>query len=151
MLDTGLFEQVGEVVRGAAPRGPGEPRLLVRRTGVKVWYGSPDTAREHYEAQVIDAAIAPGARAYAVEIGFHAEYPKESDNDAALGRLRAREDRWRPALGEDAVAGPFLGRDSWRRVSETWLDPDLDDPDLAFDIGVRLVDYLRILEPHRAT
>ncbi|XVQ13984.1 hypothetical protein ACQP1W_16025 [Spirillospora sp. CA-255316] len=151
MLDTGLFEQVGEVVRGAAPRDPGEPRLLVRRNGVKVWYGSPDTAaREHYEAQIIDAEIAgAGARAFAVEIGFHAEHPKEADNDAALARLRDREGRWRPELGEEAVAGAFLGRGSWRRVSETWPDPDLDDPDLAFDIGVRLVEYIRVLEPQR--
>ncbi|GAA2409050.1 hypothetical protein GCM10010191_17010 [Actinomadura vinacea] len=116
---------------------------------MKVWYGAPEAAREHYEAQVVDAEIAGGARAFAVEIGFHAEHPKESENAAALARLCEREARWRPELGEDAVAGAFLGRGSWRRVSETWPDPDLDDPDLAFDIGVRLVEYIRVLEPLR--
>ncbi|RAY10796.1 hypothetical protein DPM19_33945 [Actinomadura craniellae] len=145
-----LFEQVGEVVRGSAPHELGEPRLQARNSGIKVWYGdrSP-AAREHYEAQVIGADIVTAARASALEIGFHAEHPKQDDNVAALAALRAREDRWRPGLGDDAVCGAFLGRDTWRRISETWLDPDLDDLDAAFEIGVRLVDYIRALEPHR--
>ncbi|REE95832.1 hypothetical protein [Thermomonospora umbrina] len=150
-----LFEQVGEVVRGSAPRDLGRPRIQVRRTGVKVWFGDETPLREHYEAQVIAADIVTEARTAALEIGFHSEHPKEADNAALLDALGARADRWRPALGEDAVAGDFLGRGGWRRISETWLDPDLEgsDPadlaDLAFEIGVRLVDYIRVLEPHR--
>ncbi|MEU5882958.1 hypothetical protein [Spirillospora sp. NPDC047279] len=149
MLDEGLFEQVGEVVRGSAPRDLGELRLMVRRTGVKAWFGDAAPQREHYEAQVIAADIAVQAREHAVEIGFHAEHPKAADNDAALGRLTAAEARWRPALGEDATAGPFIGPAAWRRVSELWLDPELSDRDLAFEIGVRLVDYMAALEPFR--
>ncbi|MFI0446038.1 hypothetical protein [Actinomadura sp. 6N118] len=151
MLDEGLFEQVGEVVRGSAPRDLGELRLMVRRTGVKAWFGDAAPHREHYEAQVINADIVTAAREFAVEIGFHAEHPKAADNDAALERLTTRQDRWRPALGDDAVAGPFIGPANWRRVSELWLDPDLADGDIAFEIGVRLVDYMTALEPLRRT
>jgi len=28
-----------------------------------------------------------------------------------------------------------------------WLEPDLDDPDLAFEMAARLVDYLHAIEP----
>ncbi|HEX2314413.1 MAG TPA: hypothetical protein VHJ17_11790 [Thermomonospora sp.] len=148
-VDETLFEQVGEVVRGAAPHELGRPRIMVRRTGVKVWYGDETPLREHYEAQLIDAEIVTEARERALEIGFHAEHAKEADNDAVLAALAGRESRWRPDLGEEAVAGAFLGRGSWRRISETWLDPDLAVADAAFEIGVRLVDYIRALEPHR--
>ena len=42
--------------------------------------------------------------------------------------------------------GAFLGRqDAWRRVSETWPDPDLGAPDLGFEIAARLVDYIAAL------
>jgi hypothetical protein len=144
-----LFEQVGEVVRGSAPRRLGELRLQVRRTGVKVWYGDGPPLREHYEAQLISADIVTEARTAALEIGFHAEHPREDDNAAVITALRARERHWRPELGDEAVCGAFLGRGTWRRISETWLDPDLDGADVAFEIGVRLVDYVRALEPHR--
>ena len=56
---------------------------------------------------------------------------------------------WRRALGKDAVAGPFLGPDNWRRISETWPDIDLSEEGLAIEIGVRLVDYIGALEPLR--
>ncbi|GAA2592810.1 hypothetical protein SMC26_43870 [Actinomadura fulvescens] len=151
MLDEGLFEQVGEIVRGSAPPALGELRLMVRRTGVKAWFGDPAPHREHYEAQAIGADLVTGARELAIEIGFHAEHPKAADNDAALERLTGHQDRWRPALGDDAVAGPFIGPANWRRVSELWLDPDLTDGDIAFEIGVRLVDYMTALEPLRRT
>ena len=46
------------------------------------------------------------------------------------------------------VAGPFLGsRDDWRRISETWPDPDLGEEDLAFELAARLTDYITALEP----
>ena len=45
--------------------------------------------------------------------------------------------------GDAPVAGPFIGRpDDWRRLSETWPDPDLDEPDIGFEVGSRLVDYV---------
>ncbi|MFC6884478.1 MULTISPECIES: hypothetical protein [Actinomadura] len=151
MADWELFDQVGEVVRGSVPAGLGELRLRVRHNGVKAWFGDPESAREHYEAQLIGADIVAGARTRALEIGFHAEHRKEADNAAAVERLQAAEERWRPELGDDAVIGPFVGPAAWRRVSELWLDPDLDGTDVAFEIGVRLVEYMRALEPHRAT
>jgi hypothetical protein len=35
-------------------------------------------------------------------------------------------------------------------VSEIWLDPDLGDPELVFELADRLTEYLRALEPHRS-
>jgi hypothetical protein len=61
----------------------------------------------------------------------------------------ADERRWRKAIGRDAVAGGFLGRDSWRRLSETWPDPDLDEPELPIELAARLTDYITTLEPLR--
>jgi len=150
MADQALFDQVGEVVRGSAPRAAGPLRVQVRSNGVKVWYGDAAPPREHFEAQLVAADIVTDARVRALEIGWHAEHPREADNQALLDGLRAHEPRWRAALGDDAVAGVFLGRTTWRRISETWLDPDLDGPDVPFDIGVRLVDYISALQPHRA-
>ena len=149
MTDWALFEQVGEIIRGSAPPDLGRPHVHVRHNGVKAWFGDPAPQREHYEAQIIAADIAPGARTRAVEIGFHAEHRDEPDNQAALARLLATETLWRAELGDDPATGAFLGRGTWRRISETWPDPDLDGPDVPFDIGVRLVDYIRALEPHR--
>ncbi|HEX9683302.1 MAG TPA: hypothetical protein VGA13_09485 [Acidimicrobiales bacterium] len=45
------------------------------------------------------------------------------------------------------MAGPFLGRQGWIRVSETWVEPDLDDPDLVPEVCDRLVRYIRSIEP----
>ncbi|TDD61553.1 hypothetical protein [Actinomadura rubrisoli] len=149
MTDWELFDQVAEVVRGSVPPGLGRPQLQVRHHGLKAWFGGGEPQREHYEAQIIPAELAPGARDRALEIGFHAEHRAEPDNEAALARLLAAEAAWRPGLGGDAVTGAFLGRGGWRRVSETWNDPVLDGADVPFEIGVRLVDYMRALEPHR--
>ena len=149
MTDHALFDQVGEIIRGAAPPALGHPRVQVRHNGVKAWFGDPEPQREHYEAQLIPAELAPAARTHAVEIGFHAEHRDEPANQAVLDRLRTAEPRWRTELGDDPVPGPFLGRTTWRRISETWPDLDLDAPDLPFEIGVRLVDYIRALEPLR--
>ncbi|GAA1523705.1 hypothetical protein GCM10009678_01120 [Actinomadura kijaniata] len=149
MADWELFDQVGEVVRGSAPRDLGDLHLRIHRAGVKAWFGDPEPPREHYEAQLISADIVTEARSSALEIGFHAEHRAEADNEAAVERLRAREAAWRGELGEDAVVGAFLGRGSWRRISELWLDPELDDTDAALEVGVRLVEYMRALEPLR--
>ena len=48
------------------------------------------------------------------------------------------------------MAGPFLGRSGWQRVSETWADPDLSDPEICFEIADRLAAYVNVLEPLRA-
>lgn len=149
MTDWALFDQVGEIIRGSTPPGLGHPHVQVRHNGVKAWFGDPAPQREHYEAQIIPADIAPGAREHAIEIGFHAEHRAEPDNQAALDRLLTTEPAWRAELGAEPGTGAFLGRGSWRRISETWPDTDLSSPDIAFEIGVRLVDYIRALEPHR--
>ena len=84
----------------------------------------------------------------ALEVGFHSEYAKTADNDAVIAHLRASEKRWRRVIGRAAVAGPFLGRpDVWRRVSETWPDPDLGDAELVVEVAARLTDYVTAFEP----
>ena len=97
---------------------------------------------------MIGADYAEDATLLALEVGFHAEHPQVAENEAVIDSLRGSEARWRPMLGEEAIVGPFLGRpDRWRRVSETWPDPDLGEPDLAVEIAVRLADYMAALEP----
>lgn len=149
-MDLELFEEVADIVRGAVPGELGEVRVRARRWGVKVWFGPLEPPREHYEAQVIGAELADGARTLGIEVGFHAENTDETKNDKAVAHLVEREKAWRRTLGKEAVAGPFLGRaKKWRRISETWADPDLSAPDLPFELGDRLVDYVRALEPIR--
>ncbi|WP_207933665.1 hypothetical protein, partial [Actinomadura sp. GC306] len=48
-----LFEQVGEIIRGATPPHLGRPHVHVRHNGVKTWFGDPAPQREHYEAQIL--------------------------------------------------------------------------------------------------
>ncbi|MBW8487723.1 hypothetical protein [Actinomadura parmotrematis] len=146
MAEWRLFDQVGEVVRATTPPELGRPHLRVHGGGLKVWFGGAEAPREHYEAQVVAAEVAGGR---VLEIGFHAEHRREADNEAVLARLLAAEPRWRPVLGEETVAGAFLGAAAWRRVSETWADPDLEDREAVFEIGVRLVEYMTALEPLR--
>ena len=63
--------------------------------------------------------------------------------------LLAAAAAWGDELGPDAVAGDFLGRSGWQRVSETWPDPDLSDPELCFEVADRLASYITVLEPVR--
>jgi hypothetical protein len=150
VLEPELFEEVGDVVHGLVPRDLGELRCRPRRHGIKVWFGPTAPPKEHYEAQVIGADGVEDATVLALEIGFHAEHPKAPDNDAVIARLIECEDRWRRIIGAEAVAGPFLGRaDAWRRISETWPDPDLGDAGIALELGARLTDYITALEPLR--
>jgi hypothetical protein len=144
-----LFEEVGEVVRGLVPRDLGELRQRSHKYGVKVWFDTEKPTREHYEAQVIGKRYVPEATVLAIELGFHAENSKVADNDAVIATLLKRESRWRRTLGKEAEVGEFLGRDTWRRISETWPDPDLDDPDLVLELGTRLTDYICAIEPLR--
>ncbi len=144
------FEEVGEALRGMVASRLGQLRHRAHRSGVKVWFDAETPGREHFEAQVIAAHYVEGATVGALEVGFHAEHPQVADNDAVLAHLLEHEDRWRPAIGPEAIVGPFLGRAGvWRRISETWPDPDLDDPDLAIEIAARLTDYVLALEPVR--
>jgi hypothetical protein len=146
-----LFEEVGEALRGLVPPELGTFRHKTHRYGTKIWFGPAAPPKEHYEAQVVGARDVPEAQVLAIEVGFHSEYPKPADNEAVLAALVAVEAAWRPDLGDEAVVGEFLGRaDNWRRISETWPDPDLDDADLGTEIAVRLLDYVTALEPIRS-
>ena len=149
-METQLFEEVADALRGMLPPELGDLRMRVRRYGIKVWFGPAEPPREHYEAQVIGPNEVKEASVLALEIGFHAENPTAADNTRVVASLVQHEKQWRPLLKE-AVAGPFLGRaKSWQRVSETWPDPDLGDPELAIEVAAQLADYISALEPARA-
>ncbi len=146
-----LFEEVCEALRGLVPAELGEFRHKTHRYGTKIWFGPPDAPREHYEAQVVGAKHVAEAEFLAVEVGFHSEHRKDTENEQVLAALVAQEKAWRPMLGDEAVAGEFLGADNWRRISETWPDPSLDDPELGTELAMRLLDYIEALEPIRRT
>ena len=147
-LQLHLFEQVADGLHALLPSELGPWRQRNHRWGLKLWFGTAERAgREHYEAQVVGARHVPGATALALEIGFHAEHPDPAANAAVVDGLGTG---WRRRLGGEAVAGAFLGHDGgWLRVSETWPDPDLGDPDLALEVAARLTDYAAVLEPLR--
>jgi len=146
-----LFTQAGDVVRSLLPPELDEAKMRSHRYGLKVWFGSTEPAKEHYEAQVVGARYVPEATTLALEIGFHSENARAEDNQRALDRLLAGERRWRKDLGQEPISGPFLGRESWRRLSETWADPDLSEADMAVEVGTRLFEYIAALEPLRQT
>ena len=147
-IELSLFQEVAEAVRGMVSPDLGAVRCQPRSYGIKVWFGAEKPPREHYEAQVISPHAVEDAEILALEIGFHAEHPRLDENDRVLAHLLGSERRWRKALGEAPVAGPFLGRAQlWRRVSETWADPDLGEPDLGMELASRLADYIDALEP----
>ena len=152
MAELELFDEVCEALRGLVPPELGEFHHRTHRYGTKIWFGPAAPPREHYEAQVVGKRDVPEAEFLAVEVGFHSEHPKEPDNQAVLDVLLASEKQWRKELGDEAIAGEFLGRaDHWRRISETWIDPDLSDPELGTELAMRLLDYIEALEPLRAS
>ncbi|HEX7166869.1 MAG TPA: hypothetical protein VF230_07800 [Acidimicrobiales bacterium] len=151
-MEPSLFDDVAVILRGLVPEDLGEVRAHARRWGIKVWFGAAKPAREHFEAQVLGRTADPAAKVLALEVGFHAEHPKEDENAAVLERLLAHEVEWRDIVGEEPVAGAFLGRAAhWRRISETWPDPDLSAPDIAFEVAARITDYVVAIEPLRRT
>ncbi|HEY4331286.1 MAG TPA: hypothetical protein VGM78_01900 [Ilumatobacteraceae bacterium] len=137
-----FFEQVLDAVAGAIPAELKPFRSTVHRGGLKIWFD--EIGREHYESQLIrrDGDLV-------LEIGFHAEYPKVAANDAVLAHLARSEAAWRRVLGPDPVAGEFLGRATWRRISECWPAPELDDLDAAIEVAARFADYIVTIEEHR--
>ncbi len=144
-----LFEEVAELVHSMAPDGLGDIHMRTHRRGIKVWFGPKTPIKEHYEAQLIPRRHVDGADGAALEIGFHAEHKDAAANDAVLDVLVAENGTWRRELGDETESGVFLGNDSWRRISDVWLDPEMGDPELGFEIASRLVDYLILLEPIR--
>jgi len=147
-----LFDEVADAVASLVPGELGQLRCRSHRYGIKLWFDTATPGREHYEAQVLGPSAVEEARVLALEVGFHAEHPDPARNEAVLSRLLADERQWRPALGDEAQAGSFLGRrDDWRRLSEVWADPDLSDPAIGLEIATRLTDYMTALEPARRT
>ena len=146
-VELGLFDEVADALHGLVDPGFGRLCTQPRRWGVKVWFDAPECPRQHYEAQVLSAKHVDDAEVLALEIGFHAEHPKPADNAAVAAVLAGVEDRWRAELGDAAVLGPFLGRTTWRRLSETWADPDLSDPELCLEVADRLASYVAAVEP----
>jgi len=145
-----LFEDVADAVRAMAPGDLGELHCPWHRYGIKVWFGGDKAPREHYEAQVVRPDPSSDGTLVALEVGFHSEHPKQTDNEVVISRLLESERAWRRELGREAVVGNFLGAaQHWRRVSEVWPDPDLSDPELAFAVAARLTDYVTALEPRR--
>jgi len=147
-MELQLFDEVGEVLRGLLAPELGELRTKHHRYGIKAWFGPVKPTREHYEAQVIGAKHVADATVLAIEVGFHAEHRDPAENERILTTLLAQEKRWRKGVGEHAVAGPFIDdRYGWQRVSETWADPDLGDPELPIELATRLTDYITALQP----
>jgi len=146
-----LFDQVSDALLALVPDELGSFHVQPRQWGIKAWFDAETCPREHYEAQVIGARHVPGAKALALEVGFHSEHPKAPDNVAAMAPILGAEKIWRRTLGKPAEAGDFLGQSGWLRVSEAWIDPDLSDPELCFEIADRLAEYIVALEPLRVT
>lgn len=140
-MEQSFFEQVLDALAGSVATEFGRPASFVHRRGLKVWFGEP--GREHYETQLMQMG-----GDVVLEIGFHAEHPKVAVNEAVLARFAASEKSWRKALGPEPVAGEFIGRSGWRRVSEAWPVPP-DDIDAAIEVAARLADYIVALEPLR--
>jgi hypothetical protein len=143
-MQPGFFEVVRDAFEGFVAAVPGRRNVYVHGRGLKAWFD--DATREHYECQLIRVDSDTQ-----LEIGFHAEHAKAPLNDELLRRLLALESQWRPALGDDVVAGPFIGRSGWQRISELWPEPDAADIDEAIEAAARLADYVIALEPLRRT
>lgn len=141
-MERSFFHQVQDAFEGFVSDVAGALHATAHKRGLKVWYD--DATREHYEAQLVrldgDTAL---------EVGFHAEYPKVGENEAVLARLLDDESTWRRDLGDEPEAGSFIGADRWRRISEVWEVPDPDDVDAAIEVAARLADYVTVLEPLR--
>ena len=141
-VERSFFHQVLDVFEGFVADVDGELHSFAHRRGLKVWFD--DSHREHYEAQLVRIDGVVG-----LEIGFHSEYLKEPANDKVMALLASHEATWRAELGDEPVAGPFLGSDLWRRISEVWEPPDAEDVDAAIEVAARLADYVVTLEPLR--
>jgi len=151
VIETHLFEQVVDAVRSMGAELEPSLKLRAHRRGMKAWFGAEKPTRAHFEAQLVPRRFVDGSDGAAIEIGFHSEHKEPSTNERVIDDLLRVEKKWRKALGNEAEVGTFFGADNWRRISEVWLDPDLEDPELAFEIAARLVDYLSALQPVLST
>lgn len=148
-MELSLFEQVSDLVQAMTPDELGEISIRAHRRGIKLWFNEDKPPKEHYEAQLLPRRYIDGTDGYAIEIGFHSEHADPAKNQTAIEHLVAKEKRWRKLVGPEAEIGVFYGADNWRRISETWLDEDLEEPELPFEIASRVVDYVSAIEPVR--
>ncbi|HEY1738492.1 MAG TPA: hypothetical protein VGI86_07270 [Acidimicrobiia bacterium] len=139
-----FFEQVSDALLGSVAPQYADFGGYSHGYGIKVTYGEGERTKEHYEAQIVRAGPKGGL---VLEIGFHSEHSKADRNEEVLATLLAHDKRWRKALGKEPVAGPFLGNERWRRISETWSEFDFRDPDLPFEVSDRLAAYIAAFEP----
>lgn len=146
-MEPDLFDHAFEIARSMSGDLGERLRSKAHRSGVKVWFDTDESPRVHFEAQVVARRHVDGGDGFVIEIGLHSELKVESANEDELRRWLDAESAWRPLLGDEAVAGPFLGAPRWRRVSDVWFDVDEDDEELAIEIGSRLADYVEAFEP----
>ena len=146
-MELSLFDQVADLLQALVPDDLGRLRSRAHRRGVKVWFDDEKAPRAHYEAQLLARRHVDGRDGMALEIGFHAEHGDADHNQRVLDHLSRSEKRWRRVLGDEAEADIFYGAENWRRLSEAWIEPDLEDPELAFEVASRLVDYVTTIEP----
>lgn len=132
-----------------SPSEIGDVRVRAHRRGVKVWFDTEAPTKEHYEAQMLSRRYVDDRDGMAVEIGFHSEHKEPAKNVTVIDRITSTEKKWRKELGKEPQVDIFFGADNWRRVSEAWIEPDLDDPEITFEIASRLVDYVSVIEPAR--
>lgn len=132
-----------------SPEEIGAVRVRAHRRGVKVWFDTDAATKEHYEAQLLSRKYVDGRNGMAVEIGFHSEHKEQAKNVEVIERVMTTEKKWRRELGKEPEVDVFYGADNWRRISEAWIEPDLDDPEITFEIASRLVDYVSAIEPAR--
>ncbi len=148
-MELRVFDEIAEYVRAMVPDELGELRLRSHRRGVKIWFDTDKAPKEHYEAQLLARRHVDGKSGMAVEVGFHSEHPSRERNEDVVAGLIEVEHEWRDQLGGDAEAGLFFGADNWTRLSEAWIEPDVDDREFAFEVASRTVDYLTVIEPIR--
>ena len=147
LVELSVFDEVAEYIRALLPTEYDDARIRAHRRGVKIWFGEEKAAKEHYEAQSLARRHVDGEEGHAVEVGFHSEYSKQDQNQAVLDALVKVEKKWRQQLGPEAEAGVFFGAANWTRVSEAWIEPDMDDPDFPFEVASRTVDYITAINP----
>src|SRR5690348_1265722 len=94
-VDRSLFDDVAHALRGILPAGYDQVHMTYHRYGIKVWLGPDHPTKEHYEGQVVGRQHCPGAKMLAIEVGFHSEHPKETDNEQVIARLLGAEKKWR--------------------------------------------------------
>src|SRR5207302_7876803 len=66
-VEAELFNEAADVLRSLLPPSFGDLRMRPRRYGIKVWFGSSEPAKEHYEAQVVGPRQVPEAAVLALE------------------------------------------------------------------------------------